>query len=99
MVNIARDADVIKGDKLITSGFGGIYPKGILIGEVVDLVNEEGGLLKYAVLNPAVDFDRLEEVSIILRSREPIPTLPPTTQIVSPDASGKTPVPAQGVRQ
>lgn len=99
MVNIARDADVIKGDKLITSGFGGIYPKGLLIGEVVDLVNEEGGLLKYAVLNPAVDFDRLEEVSIILRSREPIPTLPPTTPIVSPDVSGKTPVPAQGVRQ
>lgn len=77
MINIARDADIIKGDKLITSGFGGIYPKGLLIGEVTDIVNDDGGLLKYAVLKPAVDFDRLEEVMVIVRSREPIPVLPP----------------------
>ncbi|HWQ61602.1 MAG TPA: rod shape-determining protein MreC [Negativicutes bacterium] len=76
MVNIARDADIIKGDKIITSGFGGIYPKGILLGEVTDVVNEEGGLLKYAVLKPAADFDRLEEVAVIVRSREPIPAPP-----------------------
>ena len=79
MVNLARDADVLNGDRIITSGFGGIYPKGLLIGEVIDVVNEEGGLLKYAVLKPAVDFDRLEEVMVIVRSREPIPTLPPAT--------------------
>jgi rod shape-determining protein MreC len=98
MVNIARDADVIKGDKLITSGFGGIYPKGLLIGEVVDIVNEEGGLLKYAVLKPAVDFDRLEEVSVIVRSREPIPTLPST--VPAPAAvPGKTAAPSWGVGQ
>lgn len=76
MVNIARDADIIKGDQIITSGFGGIYPKGLLVGEVNDIVNEEGGLLKYAVLKPAVDFDRLEEVFVIVRSREPAPILP-----------------------
>jgi rod shape-determining protein MreC len=76
MVNIARDADVIKGDKIVTSGFGGIYPKGRLVGEVTDVVNEEGGLLKYAILKPAVDFDRLEEVLVIVRSREPAPVLP-----------------------
>ena len=70
MVNIARDADIIKGDKIITSGFGGIYPKGLLIGEVCDVINDEGGLLKYAVLKPSVDFDRLEEVFVIVRSRE-----------------------------
>lgn len=87
MVNIARDADIIKSDKIITSGFGGIYPKGLLVGEVVDVVNEEGGLLKYAVLKPAVDFDRLEEVLVIVRSREPIPVPPPAAQTA--------PVPAQ----
>ncbi len=80
MINIARDADVIKSDKIITSGFGGIYPKGLLVGEVVDIVNEEGGLLKYAVLKPAVDFDRLEEVLIIVRSREPVPVPQPAVQ-------------------
>ncbi|MDU4961937.1 MAG: rod shape-determining protein MreC [Sporomusaceae bacterium] len=74
MVNLARDADVIKGDKIITSGLGGIYPRGLLIGEVTDVVNEEGGLLKYAVLKPAADFDRLEEVQVLVRSRQPVPS-------------------------
>lgn len=76
MVNIARDADVVKDDKILTSGFGGIYPKGLLIGDVVDVVNEEGGLLKYAVLKPAVDFDKLEEVMVIVQSTEPPPAVP-----------------------
>nr|WP_092068718.1 rod shape-determining protein MreC [Dendrosporobacter quercicolus]NSL47201.1 rod shape-determining protein MreC [Dendrosporobacter quercicolus DSM 1736]SDL80274.1 rod shape-determining protein MreC [Dendrosporobacter quercicolus] len=76
MVNIARDADIIAGDKIITSGFGGIYPKGLLVGEVTDVINEEGGLLKYAVLKTAVDFDRLEEVLVIVRSRQSAPALP-----------------------
>ena len=95
MVNIARDADIIKSDKLITSGFGGIYPKGLLIGEVIDIVNEEGGLLKYASIKPSVDFDRLEEVFVIVRSREPIPALPPQTPGVN-SAPGKIAVPPQG---
>ena len=94
MVNIARDADIIKSDKLITSGFGGIYPKGLLIGEVVDIVNEDGGLLKYAYLRPAVDFGRLEEVSVIVRSREPIPALPQ-----SQAAPENKAIPPQGVVQ
>ncbi|KYZ75404.1 rod shape-determining protein MreC [Anaerosporomusa subterranea] len=88
MVNLARDADVIKGDKIITSGLGGIYPKGLLIGEVTEVVNAEGGLLKYATLKPAADFDRLEEVQVLVRSREqlsPVPGQPaqpvPTGQV------------------
>lgn len=70
MINLARDADIVKDDVIITSGFGGIYPKGILIGQVKDVIEEEGGLLKYAVLKPAVDFDRLEEVMVIIKKRD-----------------------------
>ncbi len=70
MINLARDADIVKDDVVITSGFGGIYPKGILIGQVKDIVEEEGGLLKYAVLKPAVNFDRLEEVMVIIKKRD-----------------------------
>lgn len=94
MVNIARDADIIKGDRIITSGFGGIYPKGLLVGQVTDVVNEEGGLLKYAVLKPAVDFDRLEEVFVIVGSREPIPALPTAPQ--NPSDKKATPALPQG---
>ncbi|MDF2564267.1 MAG: mreC: rod shape-determining protein MreC [Massilibacillus sp.] len=78
MVNIPRDADIVEGDQIVTSGFGGIYPKGISLGEVVNIVNDDGGLLKYAVLKPSVDFQRLEEVSVIVTSREAPPA--PITQ-------------------
>lgn len=83
MVNIPRDADIVKGDRIVTSGFGGMYPKGLMVGEVLDIVDEEGGLLKHAVLKPAVDFDKLEEVMVLVRSREPQPTLP------APDAAAQ----------
>ena len=69
MVNIPRDADVVVGDNVLTSGYGGLYPKGIVIGEVVEVTNEAGGLLKYATVKTAVDFYRIEEVLVIVNSR------------------------------
>lgn len=65
LLNLARDADVVAGDNILTSGFGSIYPKGIVLGVVSSVVNAEGGLLKYAVIEPTVNFERLEEVMII----------------------------------
>lgn len=92
MVNIPRDADIIKGDTVVTSGFGGIYPQGIPVGEVLDVVNSEGGLLKYAVLQPAVHFDRLEEVQVIVRSRQPAPApLAPAAPAATGLPGGKKP--------
>lgn len=88
MVNIPKDADVIEGDQIVTSGFGGIYPKGIAVGIVQRIQNDEGGLLKYALLKPAVDFQRLEEVAVIVNSREALP-LPLTPQDAkAPAATG-----------
>jgi len=79
MVNIPKTADVREGDVIVTSGFGGIYPKGIVVGLVTSLLNEPGGLLKYAVLETAVDFQKLEDVAVITASREapPAPLVPP----------------------
>lgn len=62
---LQRDADVQPGDLIITSGLGGLYPKGILIGEVEKVSNEDSGLLKYAVVKAKVDFSNLEEVMVI----------------------------------
>lgn len=76
MVNIPRDSDIVEGDQIITSGFGGIYPKGIVVGSVETIANDSGGLLKYAMLRPAVDFQKLEEVAVIVQSREAPPVLP-----------------------
>ena len=52
MVNIARDGDVLVGDKLITSGYGGIYPKGLPVGNVQSIENDTEGFVKNAVITP-----------------------------------------------
>jgi len=62
---VVRGSDVRVGDVVITSGLGGVYPKGLRIGEVVE-VDEPGDLLQTAVLRPAVDFGRLEGVFVML---------------------------------
>lgn len=79
MINIPRNADVVEGDTIVTSGFGGIYPKGLIVGTVSDVQNDSGGLLKIAILDPAVDFQKLEDVAVIVTSREapPAPLTPP----------------------
>lgn len=69
MVNIARDSDVLTGDTIITSGYGGIYPKGIIVGHVGRLVNDAEGFIRKAVIQPSVNFKNIEEVFIILHSR------------------------------
>ncbi|SFG76470.1 rod shape-determining protein MreC [Desulfotomaculum arcticum] len=65
MVHIPADMAPRKGDKIITSGFGSIYPKGIPVGTVLETQKEKSGLFKMASLKPVVDFNRLEEVLII----------------------------------
>lgn len=79
MVNVPKGADIVEGDTIVTSGFGGLYPKGLLIGTVEQVQNDEAGLLKYAYIDPAVDFQKLEDVAVIVASREapPEPLTPP----------------------
>ncbi len=62
---VARDGDVQSGDVIITSGLDAIYPKGLRIGEVRELRERGGDLIQTAVLTPAVDFERLEQVFVM----------------------------------
>jgi rod shape-determining protein MreC len=70
---LPRDADVREGDVLLTSGVGELYPKGLVVGRVVSLERKPWGLFQRAEVKPAVDFQRLEEVFVLLERRE----LPP----------------------
>ncbi len=67
-VNIAKEADVLEGDTLVTSGFGSIYPKGLFIGTVVSIHANDNDFVKYAVIRPSVNFSKLEEVFVIRHS-------------------------------
>lgn len=58
-------ADVVEGDQVLTSGTGGVFPKGILIGTVASVERRSGALFQEALLKPAVDFAALEEVLVL----------------------------------
>lgn len=81
MVNIPKDADVKEDDMIVTSGFGGVYPKGIVVGKIKEIHNDEGGLLKHGIVATTVNFEKLEDVAVIIESREAPPDpLPPVIQ-------------------
>lgn len=62
---IATDATVAQGDSIETSGLGGIYPKGIYVGTVSKVENATDLSNRYALVNIAVDFERLETVLVV----------------------------------
>jgi len=64
---VVRGGDVKVGDIVITSGLGGVYPKGLRIGEVEHLLDPAGGLRQTASLRPAVDYGRLEQIFVMMR--------------------------------
>lgn len=61
-----RDIDIIEGDRIITSGLGGMYPKGILIGTVTNVQKTDFGMSTIGYVEPAAGFRQLEEVLIVL---------------------------------
>ncbi|HUX47279.1 MAG TPA: rod shape-determining protein MreC [Desulfosporosinus sp.] len=60
-----RDDNVNAGDLVLTAGIGGVYPKDIPIGKVVEIQLDPTGLLKTAFIEPLVNFDVLEEAYIV----------------------------------
>ena len=62
---IPTDANIIQGDSVETSGIGGVYPKGIHIGTVQKVVSTQNITDRYAVVETAVDFDKLSSVLVI----------------------------------
>ena len=62
---IPDDDGVIQGDSVETSGLGGIYPKGIHVGSIKRVVNTQNATDRYAIVETAVDFDKLDTVLVI----------------------------------
>ena len=63
---MARDgASVAPGDLVVTSGLGTLFPKGLPVGRVVRIEDKGSALFHFAVLAPAVDFSRVEEVLLV----------------------------------
>ncbi len=58
-------ADVVVGDEVVTSGMGGVFPKGIPVGRITAVERRSGALFQEASLQPLADLGRLEEVMIL----------------------------------
>ncbi len=67
LIGVRQTADVQKGDLLLSSGRGGVYPGELRIGTVSDVSADPDGLTLRVVITPSVALDRLEEVFILRR--------------------------------
>ncbi|MCL5283235.1 MAG: rod shape-determining protein MreC [Armatimonadetes bacterium] len=63
--NLPPKTDIKVGDTIVSSGLGGVYPKGLIVGQVTSIVQSRGGFSERAFVQPAVDFNRLEQVYIL----------------------------------
>ena len=68
---LSMNSDVKPGDKIITSGIGGVYPKGIPIAQVTE-VSTDSSSEKVVIARSNVDFEHVEEVVVILQLFEEV---------------------------
>lgn len=64
---LSRDAEVVPGDVIVTSGLSRLFPKKLPIGEVIEVESSSYGLSFTAHVRPFVDFTRLEYVFVVLQ--------------------------------
>lgn len=71
MKYVDRLEDVAVNDTVVSSGFGGIFPRGLLVGYVTAVIPNTNGILQTVTVKSAVDIYRLEEVFIVFPSAQP----------------------------
>ena len=62
---LPENSELIAGDLVSTSGRGGIYPPGLVVGHVEDVHTEASGVTRYAVVQPETDLESLKQVFVI----------------------------------
>lgn len=62
---LADGAQLFVGDEVLTSGEGGAFPQGLVIGTITNVQSEAGGQIEYGIVQPQCDFKSLVQVFII----------------------------------
>lgn len=62
---LADGAQIFVGEEVLTSGEGGAFPAGLVIGKITNVQTEAGGQIEYGIVEPACDLDSLVQVFII----------------------------------
>ena len=80
---IPPDVKISEGEIVITSGLGGHFPKGLVVGQIVEVIRNDDLMFQSAIIQPTVDFDRMELVLVITNfppeEQEPNPPTPEAT--------------------
>jgi rod shape-determining protein MreC len=63
--NLGTDSQIKEGDLIVTSGAGGIYPKGVVIGKAGAIQIEEHGITSYAKVTPVFEIKAVKQVFVI----------------------------------
>jgi rod shape-determining protein MreC len=64
---VLRKNDVRVGDTVVSSGLDGVYPKGLRIGFVAEVIEHDADIFHEVIVTPYVDFEKLEEVLVVLK--------------------------------
>ena len=67
---VPNRSDIQPGDLVVTSGFSDIFPEGLYIGKVSSAINTQRELFMKIKVKPDIDFNRLEEVLVILSEKK-----------------------------
>ncbi len=63
---VLRKNDVRVGDTVVSSGLDGVYPKGLRIGFVAEVIEHDADIFHEVIVTPFVDFEKIEEVLVVL---------------------------------
>ncbi|MBU0995701.1 MAG: rod shape-determining protein MreC [Proteobacteria bacterium] len=63
---VLRKHEISVGDTIVSSGLDGVYPKGLRIGEVSEVTKRNSGIFQEVIVTPYVDFEKLEEVLVVI---------------------------------
>lgn len=66
---LRNDAQIKRGETVVTSGLGGVFPPGLVVGRVRRIYSDESGLYRHAEVIPACDLARLDMVLVVLGGR------------------------------
>ena len=69
---VLRKDELNLGDIVVSSGLDGTYPKGLRIGQISNVVRHDSGIFQQVSLTPFVDFEKLEEVLVIIAQDAPL---------------------------
>jgi len=95
-MNYLPSAAIIRNKEQVVTSGSTVYPRGLIMGSIVDAGFAETGIAKFALLDPAAEISSLEQIFIITEYATEVNTVPGQTQTADPDqAAAETQAPTE----